>query len=30
MPSEKQVWLAADEVHQTGDRVTQERVIAAL
>lgn len=30
MPSEKQVWLAADEVHQTGERVTQERVIAVL
>lgn len=30
MPSEKQVWLAADEVHQTGERVTQDRVIAAL
>jgi hypothetical protein len=30
MPSEKQVWLAADEVHRTGERVTQDRVIAAL
>lgn len=30
MPSEKQVWLAADEVHQTGERVTQDRVIALL
>lgn len=30
MPSEKQVWLAADEVHRTGDTVTQVRVIEVL
>lgn len=30
MPSEKQVWLAADEVHRTGDRVSQACVIAVL
>lgn len=30
MPSEKQVWCAAEEVHQTGETVSQARVIAVL